>query len=70
VTFNGIQIPPPNRFRDGDFWRDPASHLCSVRPAPGLVGACLLRPINGSRETLLRRTQIRGWTRVTWGGGR
>lgn len=67
MTFAGARTPPPDRFRDGDFWRDPLGRLHSVRPAAGIPGGCLLRPISGGHSLLLRRVAVRGWVRSSWG---
>jgi hypothetical protein len=67
-----IPKPPPDRFRDGDFWRGPDGNLYAVRSIQSRdpVGdlRCTLRPAGFGIPAHRYRSAVRGWTRVSWGG--
>jgi hypothetical protein len=61
--------PPPNRFRNGDWWRTRTGMLCRVcRGNLGLPGYAALVPANGQPAGHFPATQVAGFTRQSWGG--
>jgi hypothetical protein len=74
MTFTPAPIPqpPPDRFRDGDFWRGPDGNLYAVGPVQrresGMRLACTLQPTGRGVPAHHYRHHVRGWTRVSWGG--
>jgi len=67
-----IPKPPPDRFRNGDFWRGPDGNLYAVCDVRWLDARshlrCTLRPIGHGIPVDRGRHQVTGWTRVSWGG--
>jgi hypothetical protein len=66
--------PPPDRFRNGDFWRAADGSLYAVcKPwhdaTHGVLHLrCTLRPVGFGIPAHRYRSAVRGWTRVSWGG--
>jgi hypothetical protein len=64
--------PPPDRFRNGDFWRAADGSLYAVCdgawPERNHHLRCTLRPAGHGIPVHRGRRQVAGWTRVSWGG--
>ena len=66
-----IPKPPPDRFRNGDFWRGPDGNLYAVRDPvwhDACSYLCRLRPVGNGIPAYYGRNKVTGWTRVSWGG--
>jgi len=69
MSFMPATTPIADRFRDKDIWRAPNGHLYSVNSQMGLPNPlCVLRPCTVGVPLYMRRTNVRGFKRTSWGG--